>query len=112
MPMAMITTTTKISTSVKPLLRMLRHCQALCLPLFERRGADVGVVAFTAGLAVAAIRGDLVITPVGARAHVLIRVVPRILGQGPQVAAGPVVLDRGVDRRFTPSLQPRSVGRA
>src|SRR5258708_6604171 len=95
MTMAMITTTTKISTSVKPLLRMLRHCQALGLPLFERRGADVGVVAFTAGLAVAAIRGDLVITAVGARAHVFIRFVPRILGQRPQVASRPVIRDRG-----------------
>src|SRR5260370_10101641 len=110
MTMAMIKATNKILTSVKPLQRMLRHSQALCLPLFERRGADVGVVAFTAGLAIAAIRGDLVITAVGARAHVLIRAVPRILGQGPQVAARPVVRDRGGDRLFDHNLQSRLGG--
>src|SRR5260370_35274789 len=99
MTMAMITTTTKISTSVNPLLRMLRHRRALRLFLFERRDADVRVVAFTAGLAVAAIGDDVVITAVGARTHVLIGVVPRILRARSTVAAGLIVRLRGIARR-------------
>src|SRR5260370_41626574 len=98
MTMAMITTTTKISTSVNPLLRMLRHRRALRLFLFERRDADVRVVAFTAGLAVAAIGDDVVITAVRARPHVLIGVVPGILRARSQVAARPIVRDRRIDR--------------
>src|SRR5271167_5121197 len=78
MTTAMITTTTKISTSVKPLLRMARHPQAGSLPLFERRGADVRVVAFTAGFAVASEARDLVVAPIGAGTDVLIGVVPRV----------------------------------
>src|SRR5208283_5581761 len=80
--MAMITTTTRISTSVKPLLRTARHLQACSLPLFERGGADVRVVAFTAGFAVAPVADDVVVASVGARTDVLVGVVPRILGQG------------------------------
>src|SRR5580698_4122715 len=78
----MMTTTTKISTSVKPLLRMLRHRGVLRLLLIEGRGADVRVVAVAAGLAIAAIGDDVVVAPIRPRARVEIHVAPRILGQG------------------------------
>src|SRR5580658_4762087 len=102
--MAMITTTTKISTSVKPLLRMLRQRPAVRLFL-ESRGTDVRVVAFAAGLAVAAVAGDFVITAIGPRTHVLIRVVPRVLRQRSQVAARAVVRDRRIDGLLDQGLQ-------
>src|SRR5450631_3655456 len=82
MTTAMITTTTRISTSVKPLLRMAWHPQAGGLALFEGRAADVRVVAFTAWFAVASVARDLVFTPALSRTDILVRVVPGILGQG------------------------------
>jgi hypothetical protein len=81
MTTAMITTTTKISTSVKPLLRMRKASRAGRLSLIERGGADVGVVAFTAGLAVAAVGRDVVVAAVGAGALILVGIVPGILRQ-------------------------------
>src|SRR5277367_5128124 len=89
MTMAMITTTTKISTKVKPLLRMLRHHPAPRLTLIDGRGADVCVVAFAPRLAVLAVGGDFIGTTIGTGAHVLVGVVPWILRQRPQVALRP-----------------------
>src|ERR1700685_1363839 len=105
MTTAIITTTTKISTSVKPLLRMARRPRAGSLPLFEGRGADVGVVAVTAGFAVASVARDVVIASIGARIDVLIRIVPRILRQGRQVAAGAIIGDSRVRRLGHERLQ-------
>src|SRR6185437_6896991 len=109
MTMAMMTTTTKISTSVKPLLRIVSRATGLFL--FEGRGADVRVVTLAAGLAVSAVGGDLVIAAVGARAHVLIGVVPRVLGQRTQVAAGAVIGDGRIGGLFDQSLQSLLRGR-
>src|SRR5450432_374018 len=105
MTMAMITTTTRISTSVKPLLRMLRHRRAYRLTLIEGRSADVRVVTFAAGLSVAPKRGDVIVAAIRARARVCIGPVPWILRQRPQIAAGPVIRDRRVRRLLDQSLQ-------
>src|ERR1700684_411054 len=116
--MAMITTTTKISTKVKPLLRMLRHHPApgpgACLrllTLIDRRGADVCVVAFAPRLAVLAVGGDFIGTAIRTGTHILVRVVPWILRQRPQVALGPIIRDGGIGRLLHQRLQPLFAGR-
>src|ERR1700733_11022019 len=96
MTTAMITITTRISTRVKPLLRMLRHRLQRCLFRFDREAVDVGVGPFAAGFSVATVGGDVVFTSVRARTGIKIRVAPRVLGYGRQVAVGGVVGDRRV----------------
>src|SRR5882762_1599980 len=103
---AMITTTTKISTSVKPLLGMPQPFATGRLSLIEGARADVGVVAFAARLAIASIGGDFVITPIRARILILIDVVPGIFRERRQIATGTVVRDRRVRRLFHQGLQP------
>src|SRR5580704_8833476 len=99
MTTAVITTTTRISTSVKPLLRTVRHRHGgASLPLIERRGADVGVVTFATRLAVAPVADDVVVAAVGAGARILIEVVPGVLGQRGQIASGAVIGDGGIIR--------------
>src|SRR5277367_3841160 len=105
MMMAMITTTTRISTSVKPLLRMLRQRRAARLFLIESCGADVRIVAVTARLAVAPIRGDLVLTAVAAGTRVQVHIAPRVLGKGLQIPTRRIVGDGGVRRLFDQRLQ-------
>src|ERR1700749_3625802 len=106
MTTAMITTTTRISTKVKPLLRTVRHRHGdASLPLIERRRADVSVVAFAARLAVAPVADDVVVAPVGAGTRILIEVVPRVLGQGGQIAYGAVVRDGRIVRLRDQRLQ-------
>src|SRR3984957_14003773 len=113
--MAMITTTTRISTSVNPRRRRgIRDAPGIALAsltLLERRGADVGVVAFAARLAVAAVADDVVVTAFGTRTRVLINVVPRILGERRQVAAGSVIGDAGIRGLADERLQPLFGGR-
>src|SRR5579859_6564914 len=109
MTTAMMTSTTRISTSVKPLLRTVRHGRGLSL--FEGGGADVRVVALTARLSVAPVADDVVVAAVGARAHVLIGVVPRILGKGGQIASRAVIGDRRIVRLRHQSLQALLGGR-
>src|SRR5277367_6175603 len=102
---AMITTTTNISTSVKPLLRMLRHLRAPRLFLIDGRGADVGIGSIAAGLAVAAVARDVVIPPIGAGGRIDVRITPRILGHRPQVAADRIILDGGIGRLLDQCLK-------
>src|ERR1700722_18690597 len=106
MTTAMITTTTRISTSVKPLLRTVRHRHGgASLPLIERRRADVGVVAFAARLAVAPVADDVVVAAVGAGTRVLIDVVPGVLGHRRQIASRAVIGDGGIVRLRNERLQ-------
>src|ERR1700691_564496 len=103
--MAMITITTKISTSVKPLLRMLGHRRAPRLFRVESRGTDVRVVTFTARLAVAAIGSDVILAAIGPRTGVYVDVVPRILGKRLQIPIGVVIGERRIRRLLHQSLQ-------
>src|SRR5580658_5543696 len=94
---AMITTTTRISTRVKPLLSMAAPGTGDSERV-ERRGTDIRVVAFSAGFAVASVGDDVVVSSIGAGADVHIGVIPRILRHCGQVASRPVIGDRGVHR--------------
>src|SRR5882757_748930 len=112
MTTAMITITTRISTRVKPLLRMLRHRLQRGLFRFDRETADVGVGTFAAGFAIAAVGGDIVLTSVRARTGIKIRVAPRVLGNGCQVAVGRIVGDGRVHGLLDQRLQALLGGRS
>src|SRR6202522_1610200 len=110
MTMAMITSTTKISTSVKPLLRMPWNCRAP--HLFIRRGggiegggADIRVEALTAGFAVPAVGGDVILTAVGARTGVYIHIAPRVLRKRLQVSIRIVIRETGIRGLLDQGLQ-------
>src|SRR5579871_54825 len=117
---AMITTTTRISTRVKPLLRMGGAREPGPGPAWrsqpglfvvEARAADVRVVAIAARLAVPAQRDDLIILAVARRARVLVDTIPWVLREGRQVTARAVVGQRGIVRLGHQRLQPLLRGR-
>src|SRR6202167_5977630 len=101
---AMITTTTRISTRVKPLLRMAAPGTGDSVRV-ERRGADIRVVAFSTGFAVASVGDDVVVSSIGAGADVHIGVVPRVLRQRGQIASRPIIGEGRVHRLRHQRLQ-------
>src|SRR5579863_25948 len=95
---AMITTTIRISSSVKPraaepVRRGGRRARGL---VADVPVADVGVDAFATGRSVGPQAEEVVLLAVGAGIDVLIVVAPRVLADALDVAPGPPVLDRGI----------------
>src|SRR5579863_4593988 len=79
MTTVIITSTTKISTRVKPLLR-IAAATAGGLFLLLSPAEDVRIRTFAAGFAVAAVRQDFIFAAIRARARIDIGIAPRILG--------------------------------
>src|ERR1700758_5583309 len=97
--MPMMTTTTRISISVKPAAgAALRPAGALAPAALVAHVpvADVGIDALAPGGSIGSHAEQVVLPAVRARVDVLIVVPPGILADPLQIAAGPPVLDGGV----------------
>src|ERR1700733_6263895 len=96
----MMTTTTRISISVKPAARTRARRGQLPLEklVADVPVADVGIDAFTAGRAVGSEAEQVVLLAVRAGDHVLVVVTPRVLAHAREVPARAPVLDRRVGR--------------
>src|SRR5438477_12051958 len=101
--MAMITTTTRISTSVKPRAHRARIEELLRI---EGRAADIRIIAVPARFAVPAKGHDLVGFSVRSGAGVLIRVIPWILRHSGQVSLRPILRNAGVRGLLHQRRQP------
>src|SRR5215831_981134 len=103
--MPMITTTTRISTSVKPApLRKARNFAGTPL-VGDVPVPDVGIDAIATGGAVSSQAEEVVLLTVAAGVDVLVVVSPGVLADALQVAARTPVLDAGVGRLRHERLQ-------
>src|SRR5262249_8475248 len=107
--MPMITTTTRISTRVKPRapapLREARNFAGTPL-VRDIPVPDVGVEAITTGRTVSSQAEEVVLLTVAAREDILVVVPPGVLADALQVAARAPVFDRRVSWLCRERLQP------
>src|SRR5215472_4413436 len=109
--MPMITTTTRISTRVKPAPRGKTRNFAGTPLVADIPVADVGIDAIATGGTVSSEAEEVVLLAVRARVDVLVVVPPRVLADALQVAARAPVLDRRVGRLRHERLQALLGGR-